>query len=96
MLKSAKSSIKLNSHQPSEAVKSLGQMEAFQIIHEALRAPRRQTLTASFPSVKTRGRVTFTTIFPVAGLADVSHIYRIGAKKGKEERRGTSYNSLTG
>lgn len=51
VLKSAKSSIRLKSHWPSEAVKSLGQMDAFQIIHEALRAPRRQTLTASLASL---------------------------------------------
>lgn len=64
-----KSSIKLKSRLPSEAVKSLGQMDAFQIIHEALRAPRRQTLTASLASrpFKLEAGSPSQTIFPVAG-----------------------------
>lgn len=47
-------------------------MDAFHISHEVLRAPRRRTQSEfGFPSISTRGRVTFTAIFPVAGQLQV-------------------------
>ncbi len=82
VLKSAKSSIKLKSRWPSEEVKSHGQMDAFQITHEALRAPWRHTFTESLASssFKLEAGVIFTAMYPVAGLTEVDHMHRITGK----------------
>lgn len=57
-------------------------MDAFQITHEALRAPRRHTFTASLASssFKLEAGVTFTATYPVAGLAEVDRMHRITGK----------------
>lgn len=78
-------------------MKSLGQMDAFQIIHEALRAPRRQTLTASLAPCpfKLKARSPpLQTLLLLGGLRSATYA-ELARNRGRMERRTQSERNFS-